>query len=101
MSGLTERDLELDLPVEESGRRRDVADPFVDEDNGETIDREEVVDALDMLRSLRPGSFGPAGEGVRLYRGFALCGPVTVPVVVSIARREYIGEVNGPDGITI
>ena len=100
MSGLIERDLERDRPVEESGMRRDVADPFVDVDKGDIIDREEVVDALDMLRSLRPGSFGPAGEGVRLYRGFAVCGPVTVEVVVSIASREYIG-VEVPDRATI
>jgi hypothetical protein len=54
------------------------------------MDREEVLEALDTLRTLLPGSLGPAGEGVRRYLEVTLDGPATAPDVVSIASREYM-----------
>lgn len=90
MPGLADLDLARAVSFAASGMRREVCDPLVEEDKGETMFSEEVEEALDMLRTLRPGSLGPAGEGVRRYLGLALDGPATVPVVVSIARREYM-----------
>jgi hypothetical protein len=47
MAGLAERERE---PFLEEGSVRDVVDAFVEEDVGDTIDNDEAVDALDMLR---------------------------------------------------
>lgn len=83
-----ERDRDLDDGREEvPGIRRDVEDALVDEEEGDMIDSEEAVDAFDRLRPLCVGSFGPAGDTALPYRGR---GPDMLPVVVSMARREYI-----------
>lgn len=72
--------------------RREVEEPFVEEDKGDTMDKEEVVDALETERRRRPGSFGPAGDGVRRYLEVALGGPGPTPMAVSMASLEYIWE---------
>jgi len=96
MAGLAERERE---PFLEEGSVRDVVDAFVDEDVGDTIDNDEVVDALDMLRPRcwNPlALLGPAevGEMLRCWRrGFAEDGPAVMSTVVSMARRECIASI--------
>lgn len=106
IAGLGDRDLGRIVSFAASGMRREVWDPFVDEERGEIMDSEEVLEALDTLRTLLLGSLGPAGEGVRRYLELALDGPATAPEVVSIASREYmdskgIDEETQPQGIWI
>ena len=60
MDGLTERDLDMERDrdrvreeaLELLGSASDVDDAFVDEDEGDIMDRDEAVDALDRLRPL-------------------------------------------------
>lgn len=64
MAGLGERERELFL---EEGSVRDVVDAFVEEEVGDTIDKDEAVDAFDMLRPRCWNSLlGPAEVGETL-----------------------------------
>lgn len=72
---------------------RDVVDALVEEELGEMIDKEEVVEALETLLPRRATLLGPGepgiGETLR-KRDLADDGPATIPTVVSIASRECI-----------
>lgn len=73
---------------------RDVVDALVEEELGEMIDKEEVVEALETLLPRRATLLGPGepGETLRLSRKRDLAddGPAVIPTVVSIASRECI-----------
>jgi hypothetical protein len=75
---------------------RDVVDALVEEELGEMIDKEEVVEALETLLPRRAILLGPGesgiGEPLRLSRKRDLAddGPAVIPTVVSIASRECI-----------
>ena len=96
MAGLEEREREFCL---EEGSVRDVVDAFVEDEVGDTIDNDEAVDALDMLRPRCWNSLpllGPAEVGETLRwrkRGFADDGPAVALTVVSMARRECIASI--------
>jgi hypothetical protein len=96
MAGLAERERE---PCLEEASVRDVVDAFVEEEVGDTIDNDEAVDALDMLRPRCWNSLpllGPAEVGETLRwrkRGFADDGPAVILTVVSMARRECIASI--------
>lgn len=93
MAGLAERERE---PFLEEGSVRDVVDAFVEEDVGDTIDNDEAVDALDILRprcwNCLP-LLGPAEVGEMWGRDFADDGPAVLLTVVSMARRECIASI--------
>lgn len=98
MAGLAERERERE-PFLEEGSVRDVVDAFVEEDVGDTIDNDEAVEALDMLRPRCWNSLallGPAEVGETLCcwsRSFADDGPAVMLTVVSMARRECIASI--------
>ena len=67
MAGLAERDFDFSLAER---RAREVVEAFVEDEVGEIIDKEDEVDAFEVLRPRR--TIGPArfeeGESLRLRK---------------------------------
>jgi hypothetical protein len=76
--------------------RRDVVDALVEDDLGETMDREDEVDALEILRS-RVTREAALGEGNCERLGVGILADDGPATAVSIVRRE--GDITDMQGL--